>query len=313
MLPPSYAITSHKALYKIQRPFSQIVENIPKNENFQNIPKNENEDSDETESKTQINEYRLVEEGKESTVGWWLMLTAGTVFFMIVLGGYTRLSHSGLSMVRWRPINYKLPSTLEEWTKEYDQYKLFPEYQLNPEEYDLDRFKFIFLVEWSHRTLGNVIGCVFTLPLIYFWGRGYLKRPMKMRLAGLFSFGLTQGLVGWWMVKSGLTKKPDYQSRPRVSTYRLFVHLNNAIIIYGFLLWNGLTLLSPAHEAIVNVNNFKHLEKIRKLSIFILLALSLNIMSGVTVAGIDAGKVFNTWPLMNGAIMPSGYWKKDLG
>ena len=304
-LSSTYTLANKNVLYKTHRPFSLV--------NVQNIPKEENNKTSENDSETQINQHRLVEEGKEKAVGWWLLLTAGTVFFMIILGGYTRLSHSGLSMVRWRPINYVLPSSTEEWETEYEQYKLFPEYQLSPETCDMKHFKFIFFIEWAHRTLGNIIGVEFTVPMVYFWARGYLKRPMKLRLAGLFCFGLTQGLVGWWMVKSGLTAKPDYQSRPRVSTYRLFVHLNNAIIIYSFLLWNGLTLVSPKQESILSLKNFKHCEKVRKITICIIAALALNVMSGVTVAGIDAGKVFNTWPLMNGAFMPNGYWKWGLG
>lgn len=96
-------------------------------------------------------------------------------------------------MVRWKPINYALPNSLEAWNEEFDQYKQYPEYELSPEEITLEKFKKIFFIEWAHRTLGNIIGGVFTLPLVYFWGRGYLKLNMKLRLTGLFAFGLSQG------------------------------------------------------------------------------------------------------------------------
>ena len=136
---------------------------------------------------------------------------------------------------------------------------------------------------------------------MYFWGRGYLKPRMKKRLGFLLLLGGTQGLIGWWMVKSGLMAKPDYHTSPRVSVYRLFVHLNMAMVIYSFSLWHGLTLVRTPAEMAWTVENFKTMRSLRRYGIGLLALIALNISSGSIVAGLDAGKVFNTWPLMNGA------------
>lgn len=137
--------------------------------------------------------------------------------------------------------------------------------------------------------------------MIYFWARGYFKTNMKYRMMGLLGIGGLQGLIGWWMVRSGLGPKPAYQTQPRVSVYRLFVHLNTAIFIYSVLFWNGLTLLRPAPETTWRVLNDSHLLKTRKFAMIAIHLLALTIGAGSIVAGIDAGKVFNTWPLMNGS------------
>lgn len=172
---------------------------------------------------------------------------------------------------------------------------------MSPEEITLERFKFIFFVEWAHRTLGNAIGGLLIVPFTYFAARGYFKPRMTKRMTGLLLLLGTQGLIGWWMVKSGLHAKPDYHTSPRVSVYRLFVHLNTAMVIYSFSLWHGLSLLRQAPETTWTVNNFKQMKNIRIASIALLFLISLNISSGSIVAGLDAGKVFNTWPDMNGA------------
>jgi len=252
----------------------------------------------------------FVKPGKEKVVGYWLLATAGAVFCMITLGGYTRLSKSGLSMTKWKPIAYKYPRNQEQWEEEFENYKKYPEYLLANKDMDVHAFKSIFLVEYAHRTLGNIIGAMFGLPLIYFLGRGYLRPKLRNRCLGLFAFGGVQGLIGWWMVKSGMQEKPDYQTRPRVSPYRLLVHLNAAILIYGALFWNGLNLVRAPAEATYTEAFAKGMKTARGKMIAILHFIALNIISGVTVAGIDAGKVFNTWPDMNGGFMPAGYLKR---
>lgn len=256
-------------------------------------------------------QHQFVKPGKEKIVGYWLLATAGAVFLTISLGGYTRLSRSGLSMVKWKPIGYRFPRTPEQWEEEFENYKKYPEYQLVNKGISVDYFKFIFLVEYSHRALGNIIGFLFTVPFGYFIARGYITPKLRNRCLALLALGGTQGLIGWWMVRSGLDKKPEYQSRPRVSTYRLFVHLNTAIVIYGTLLWNAMNLLRPAQEKAITLGTLDGMKSARGKMILILHFIAFNIMTGVTVAGIDAGKVFNTWPDMNGAIVPPGYLRKS--
>lgn len=243
----------------------------------------------------------FVKEGKENLIGYWLLFFSFSVALMIAVGGYTRLSKSGLSMVRWKPINYKLPHSLEEWNVEFEAYKQYPEYKLSPEEVTLEKFKFIFFVEWAHRTLGNAIGGILILPFTYFAIRRYFRPRMLKRMSGLLLMLGTQGLIGWWMVKSGLHAKPDYHTSPRVSVYRLFVHLNAAMMIYGFALWHGLTLIRQNPESVWNPKNFQSMNKVRGYSKLLLFLVTFNIASGSIVAGLDAGKVFNTWPDMNGA------------
>ena len=149
--------------------------------------------------------------------------------------------------------------------------------------------------------LGRSIGVLFGLPFAYFWARGYFKTRLKLRLGGLFVLGGLQGLIGWWMVRSGLQPKPQYQTKPRVSVYRLFVHLNMAMVIYSVSLWHGLVLLRKPVELTWTAQNFRRMRVLRIGSVSMLGLIALNISSGSIVAGLDAGKVFNTWPLMNGA------------
>jgi cytochrome c oxidase assembly protein subunit 15 len=245
-------------------------------------------------------------------VGIWLLVCAGAVLGMIVLGGYTRLSKSGLSMTRWKPIQYQYPSSDDKWLEEFEHYKVraahqkFPEYLLAADKIDLQGFKRIFFVEWAHRAYGNAIGLLFGLPMIYFWARGCFRAPMKRRMLGLLALGGSQGLIGWWMVKSGLQPKPAYHNEPKVpsphqvSVYRLFVHLNCAIGIFSLLFWNGLTLVRPSAEVSWRAINMAEMVKTRKGAMAAIHFLVLTIAAGSIVAGLDAGKVFNTWPLMNG-------------
>ncbi|EAS07659.1 cytochrome C oxidase assembly protein COX15, putative (macronuclear) [Tetrahymena thermophila SB210] len=255
--------------------------------------------------------HDLVKPGKEKLIGSWLLLTAAGVFGMIVLGGYTRLTQSGLSMTKWKPIDHKLPSTQEEWEKEFDNYKKYPEYQLVNKNMDLNGFKKIFFVEWAHRLWGSSLGILFGVPLLGFAALGWLKKPMFFRLTAMLGLGGLQGLIGWWMVKSGFEQKPDYQTKPRVSVYRLFTHLNMAIVLYGALLWNGLTLIRKPQQQALQLSHLAGTKTMRGLGIGLLHFVALNIMSGAIVAGIDAGKGFNTWPDMNGQMIPDGLMKRD--
>ena len=183
-------------------------------------------------------------------VGWWLIGTSGAVFGMVVVGGITRLTRSGLSMVDWRPQGRRMPSTEEEWQLEFDKYKQFPEYQrlYAGTDMSVEDFKNIYFWEWFHRMWGRSIGLVFGLPLAYFSMRGQIPRSLMPTLGGLFLLGGGQGLVGWWMVKSGLDPKMVEEIEggiPRVSPYRLAAHLTCAFTIFSVLLYTGLGVLQP--------------------------------------------------------------------
>ena len=164
-------------------------------------------------------------------VSVWLYGAAGLILLMISIGGYTRLTRSGLSMTRWKPVGYRYPASPEQWDEEFGLYKLYPEFAANP-SITMAEFKRIFNVEFVHRLTGNVIGLYFALPMLFFWKKGYFTRQMKVRSSVLLFMGGVQGLIGWWMVKSGLDPKPEYQSRPRVSTYRLVAHNFVAVCLY---------------------------------------------------------------------------------
>ncbi len=256
---------------------------------------------------------RLINEGySQNIIAAWLLTTASIVLFMICLGGYTRLTKSGLSMTKWKPVNSKYPNSDKEWNNEFERYKETPEFIEGNPDISLSEFKKIFFVEYFHRSVGRFIGVVFGVPFLYFNYKGYFTKLMKKRLFFFFCLGGFQGLIGWWMVKSGFEKKPNYQSRPRVSTYRLLTHNSLALILYSSLLYNSLLLLTPLKYK-ASFQMLKDIKKIKKFSIILLHLIALNLLTGVTVAGIDAGKVFNTWPLMNGAIIPKNYWQQKKG
>ncbi|EGR29070.1 hypothetical protein IMG5_163600 [Ichthyophthirius multifiliis] len=255
--------------------------------------------------------HDLVKPGKEKIIGSWLLFTAFAVFGMIVLGGYTRLSKSGLSMTKWKPIDYKLPQNDEEWQKEFENYKKYPEFLLANRNMALNEFKKIFFVEWIHRFYGSSLGFIFGIPLLTFTVLGWLKPKQLIRLSGLLCLGGLQGLIGWWMVKSGLDKKPEYQNRPRVSVYRLQVHLGMGTLLYSGLLWNALNLLRKPQEHILNAQSIHSTLKLRSLLIGLIHVIALNIISGATVAGLDAGKGYNTWPDMDGQFIPKEAFNKN--
>jgi cytochrome c oxidase assembly protein subunit 15 len=161
----------------------------------------------------------------------WLLVCLVLVFAMIILGGVTRLTGSGLSMVTWHPTGMLPPLDTEQWLVEFKLYQQFPEFQKINNDMTLEGFKSIYWFEYSHRMLGRLIGLVFLLPFVYFWLRKMIKPGLTSRLMIMFVLGGLQGLLGWYMVKSGLV------SNPHVSQYRLSAHLLSAILIYGFILW----------------------------------------------------------------------------
>lgn len=227
----------------------------------------------------------------------WLLVCLLLIFAMVILGGVTRLTDSGLSMVTWHPTGMLPPLGEDEWRAEFELYQQYPEFQKLNRDMSLDGFKAIFWFEYSHRMLGRLIGLVFLLPFIYFLLRKMIRPGLTPRLVIMFFLGGFQGLLGWYMVKSGLV------SNPHVSQYRLTAHLMSAILIYGFILWTIFNLALT--------HNYRRLAESRyagwrKASLGLLTLVLITIASGGFVAGLDAGMIFNTFPLMGGALIPEG-------
>lgn len=228
-------------------------------------------------------------------VGVWLLCIAFLVVCMVLLGGYTRLTHSGLSMVDWRPVTGWLPPLGEAaWQAAFADYQRFPEYQKVNQGMDLAGFKSIFLVEYGHRLFGRMIGVVFLLPFLFFVATRRIDRRLGLRLGVLLLLGAGQGVLGWLMVKSGLVDRPD------VSHYRLTAHLGLAVLILGLALWLAFGLLAPARaEARLGAAAWAWL--------FVGLTF-IQILAGGLVAGLDAGFAYNTFPTMGGEWLPEAIW-----
>ena len=227
-------------------------------------------------------------------VAAWLLACCALVLAMIVVGGVTRLTHSGLSIVEWQPILGTLPPVNEaEWLDTFVKYKLTPEYRKVNQGMSLDAFKSIFWWEYFHRLLGRMIGVVFLLPLLWFWWRGRIDRALALTLAGIFALGALQGAMGWYMVKSGLVDDP------RVSQYRLTAHLRIALAIFAAMLWAALGLLYPGRAG-ANPQP----APLRRFSWIITALIAYTVVTGGFVAGIRAGFAYNTFPLMNGRLLP---------
>lgn len=241
---------------------------------------------------------------QQTSVAAWLLGCACLVFFMIVLGGLTRLTESGLSMVEWQPVaGIVPPMSAEAWQAEFALYQQSPEYRFVNKGMSLDAFKRIFWMEYAHRLLGRVIGLVFVLPFIFFLVRGHLSRRQTVGLSALFLLGALQGLLGWYMVQSGLV------DQPHVSQYRLTAHLSLAFLLYGGLLWAALSVLSGKSTATKTAIQCQIAKRIH-LSSFVLLGLVfLMIVSGGFMAGTRAGSVYNTFPLIDGVLFPETMWQ----
>ena len=226
----------------------------------------------------------------------WLFFVAALVFLMIVVGGITRLTESGLSITRWEPITGALPPIGEEaWQAAFDAYRQSPQYQQINRGMTLSEFKDIYFWEYVHRLLGRVIGLAFALPLAWFAWRRAIPAGYGPRLVGLLALGGLQGAVGWWMVASGLVDRPD------VSHIRLAVHLLLAFLILGALVWVALDL-----RALARAGEGARGARMPTLAIWTLSLLALQMMFGAYVAGLDAGYAYDTWPLMSGEFFPAG-------
>jgi len=233
----------------------------------------------------------------------WLIILTIMVFAIIIIGGLTRLTNSGLSMVNWRPILGTFPPlTTLEWSSVFDLYKQTPEYIYINKNITLEEFQYIFWWEWGHRFIARFVGVVFLFPFLYFIIKKKIKFFLIKRLIIVLLFGIFQAIVGWWMVKSGLT------DNPYVSPYRLTFHLINALLIFSILLWTSMDYYY------IDFNKVN--DKITLYQVFLILSILLTfitIISGGFMAGTDSGQSFNTYPLMNGKIFPDDYFFEDLG
>jgi len=228
----------------------------------------------------------------------WLAVVAAMIIAMILVGGATRLTDSGLSITEWQPITGFVPPLSDSsWAETFAKYRQIPEYELVNKGMSLNEFKSIFWWEWGHRFLGRIVGFVVLIPLVLFWWRGRLSGWLKRRLVVIFLLGAAQGALGWYMVKSGLVDRVD------VSQYRLAAHLALAVFIVAVVFWTILDLgngrnAQPRAPAVS-----------RSLlcgSVVLVALIFVQIMLGALVAGLDAGQGYNTWPLMDGALVPSG-------
>ncbi len=230
-------------------------------------------------------------------IAGWLLACCTLVFLTVVVGGITRLTHSGLSIVEWQPVVGALPPRSDaQWEQVFSLYRLTPQYRLVNPGMTLEQFKGIFWWEYIHRLLGRLIGFAFLLPLIWFSWRRRIERPLMGQLAGLFALGGLQGALGWYMVASGLVDDP------RVSHYRLAAHLGLAVLIYGAMLWLALDLLFPRRGA--TAAQGKPALSLRRWSLALAALIFVAILSGGLVAGIRAGSAYHTFPLMNGHLLP---------
>ena len=238
-----------------------------------------------------------VVEGSRRAIGAWLLGICAMVAAMVLVGGLTRLTHSGLSMVEWRPLMGVLPPLSEAaWQEVFAKYRAYPEYQQLNVGMTLGEFQRIFAFEYAHRLLGRGVGLAFGLPMLWFFLRRRVSVRFGLALFGLFAMGGLQGLVGWWMVKSGLVDRPD------VSQYRLATHFGLAVLIYALTLWTSLGVLRPRGEA----------TSFSRGALGIAAAVYVTAISGAFVAGLDAGMALNsgfsvrTFPLMGDGLIPGG-------
>ena len=230
--------------------------------------------------------------GDHRRVAAWLLVCAAMVFAMVVLGGVTRLTHSGLSIVEWQPLVGTVPPLNDaDWQDLFSKYQQTPEFKQVNHGMDLAGFKHIFWWEYFHRLLGRTIGVVFLLPFLWFMLRRRIDRPLAWRLAGIFALGALQGGLGWYMVKSGLVDDP------RVSHFRLTAHLGVALAILAAELWVALGLLAPRAARAAH-------PRLARFALAVAATVFVMALSGGFVAGLHAGKAYNTFPLMNGHFVP---------
>jgi len=225
-------------------------------------------------------------------VRWWLLAVAALIALMVLVGGATRLTESGLSIVEWKPVTGTLPPLNEaQWAQAFEGYKAIPQYRELNAGMSLAEFKTIFWWEWSHRLLGRFIGVAYLLPFLWFLWRGAFNADLKRRLWLIFGLGAVQGAVGWWMVASGLSQRVE------VSQYRLATHLVLALVIFAAIVWT-LRRMSARPQIVAP-------SRLKITSVALLVLTFLQIYFGALVAGLRAGRLYNTWPDIDGAFIPS--------
>src|SRR6202012_2659077 len=227
-----------------------------------------------------------------TAVRWWLFSVAALIAIMVLVGGATRLTESGLSITEWKPVTGALPPlNQEQWSQAFEGYKAIPQNSQLNAGMTLGEFKSIFWWEWSHRLLGRVIGMVYLLPFLWFLWRGSLGGELKRRLWVIFALGGLQGLVGWWMVASGLSERVEG------SQYRLATHLVLALLIYAAIVWT-LRRLAGRPPAVATL-------RLKATGVVLLVLTFVQLYLGALVAGLRAGKIYNTWPEIDGGLIPS--------
>ncbi|KAF8414309.1 hypothetical protein HHK36_002311 [Tetracentron sinense] len=246
----------------------------------------------------------------QKMVGMWLFGSAAWVFSMVVLGGVTRLTRSGLSMTDWKFTGSLPPLSEEEWLVEFEKYKQSPEYKRVNKGMSIEDFKFIYWMEYAHRMWGRGLGVIFALPFTYFLRKGFITLRLGLRLSALFALGAGQGLIGWWMVKSGLEEPVSEYVQPRVSPYRLAAHLTSAFVIYCGLLWTAFSVVMPEPPA-GSVAWVRGAAKIQKLALPVSFVVGITAVSGAFVAGNDAGHAYNTFPKMGDTWIPNDIFSME--
>lgn len=240
----------------------------------------------------------LPSRARPGAVARWLWWVAALVVAMVVVGGITRLTESGLSITEWKPLSGTLPPlNAAQWEAEFANYRKIPEYQLLNQGMTLAQFKGIFFWEYFHRLLARLVGVAFAVPLAWFWVRGAIPTGYKGRLLAVLALGGLQGAIGWWMVASGLSVRTD------VSHIRLSVHLLNALLILAGTVWTALDLRELA------ANGYARPARMTAIGIGALLVLFVQLLFGAWVAGLNAGLVTDQWPLMNGRFFPADEWR----
>jgi cytochrome c oxidase assembly protein subunit 15 len=232
----------------------------------------------------------------DSGVGLWLFVIAGLIGLMVVIGGLTRLTGSGLSITEWQPVTGVIPPLSDaQWQAEFGKYQGTPQYELLNRGLGLAGFKAIYWWEWTHRLLGRVLGFVFLVPFLLFLRQHRIDRGIAVRLAIIFVLGAAQGVLGWWMVQSGLTG-----ARVAVSQYRLAAHLGLAMILFGYVFWTALEIGGARRTGIAAAMRF------RPIALALVGLIFVQIILGAFMAGLDAGRAFSTWPTYAGAWIPVG-------
>jgi heme a synthase len=247
---------------------------------------------------------RQIPEHRRRHLRIWFLSGAALTVLILVIGGITRLTQSGLSIVDWQPIMGVVPPLNEaQWQEAFDRYRQFPEYQQLRQGMTLGEFKFIFFWEYIHRIAARLVGMVFLIPFLAFWARGYFNRPLLRWSLALFALGAMQGFMGWIMVASGLV------DRPSVSHYRLAAHLSLALLIFGCCVWLAREMsVRPAGAARPASDSEAGRRGLR--GVYVLGGLLfVQILWGAFVAGLKAGRIFNTFPLMGDGLVPPGAWE----